>query len=81
MKYPKKKFKDYNITASTSKVEIIPYGFIWDDDLTVERICNNNTSPKFKVLRVYTENGDCVEILSRPRSTVVTTIKKKERIK
>lgn len=46
------------------------YGFRWGNAL-VERVASNATNPKFQVLRVHALNGDCVEILIRPRSTKV----------
>lgn len=45
------------------------YGFVWKDVL-VERTASHD-KPKWRVLRVYGLNGDCVEILMRPRSTKV----------
>jgi len=47
------------------------YGFIWGEVL-VERTCSSIKNPKFQVMRIYAPNGDCVEILMRPRSTKVS---------
>lgn len=46
------------------------YGFIWED-ITVERVASNTKKPKFKVIRVWTMNGEVVDIVMRPRSTEV----------
>lgn len=51
--------------------EITPYGFKWGTML-VERIASSNKKPKFQVIRIHCNNGDCVEILSRPRSTKIS---------
>lgn len=58
------------------------YGFLWGEVL-VERTASGD-KPKFQVIRVYAMNGDCVEVLMRPRSTKVSIhpnpeLKKKKR--
>jgi len=51
------------------------YGFVWGDDILVERTCSNK-KPKFYVLRVYDMQGTCIEIIMRPKSTRITKHKK-----
>jgi hypothetical protein len=51
------------------------YGFVWGDDILVERTCSNQ-KPKFYVLRVYDMMGTCIEIVMRPRSTKITKHKR-----
>jgi hypothetical protein len=51
-------------------LELNAYGFKWGN-VTVERASSQAKTPRFQILRVHCENGDCVEILIRPRSTKV----------
>jgi hypothetical protein len=60
------------------QVTINNYGFVWGECL-VERTCSNPTKPKFQILRVYTPNGEVIEILMRPRKNKITITSKEER--
>lgn len=54
------------------EMTVTKYGFHWRG-ISVERTASNE-KPKWRVLRIYALNGDCVEILTRPRSTKITVI-------
>jgi len=59
------------------KLELNKYGFVWGECL-VERTCSSEKKPKFQILRVYTPNGEIIEIQMRPRKNYITIIPKEK---